>query len=91
MNYDIKKAIGEARLDDFANNLFIEISKFAGGECHDILNLLTWRRNALDSGGPKDIKEANKIEKLLRAFIVRKKLGTLANLKKMKEEFGLPD
>lgn len=95
MNATIQEIAGTDNLVGL-EYLFIEVNRFAASEIHDIINYINWRKH--NSKYPISIEEKQiakieneKIEKLLRAFVARKKLGTPTDIKKMRKEFDLPD
>lgn len=65
--------------------LIMDAEKYSAGESHDIAKWLC---------GIRDFEEADpflcqKIEKMLRAFINRKRMGEPVTTKHLEEEFGI--
>jgi hypothetical protein len=69
--------------------LIVEAGRYAEGEIHDISKFLMVSRDFGESDDPHDHAIAEKAEKILNAFIHRKRMGIPVTFKKLRWEFKI--
>ena len=63
-------------------NIQLECGVLAEQDIHKIMNILCFIRNTDDEN------ERQRAEKMIHAFVIRKKLGESCNFRQLEEEFG---
>ena len=84
-------------MNKYFDALCVEAMQFAGGEVHDVENLLACythppqyiEKYPNDDCVPKYKANIELAKTVIQAFINRRKLGNNISLKKIREEFGL--
>jgi hypothetical protein len=68
--------------------LFVEGEKYSEQDIHNIQSWFCYLRDSRNDTLPQDIEKRNTLITMMRAFIVRKKLGTPVTAREIEREFG---